>query len=137
MILRWDIAATTRLDKRQDLTLLDDEDPHPRHELARVRKALAQARFVQVILGKHESTEAVLAEEVLRLWGATDRVRDMVAAWREIEAEQRAIAAHWHTQGESFAVHAMRADNYAELLKAQATLLESIFPPHTMITKDG
>ena len=103
---------------------------------AKVAKALFEARFVQTLLGMRESSESVLAEEVRILYGAIERVRVMIHSWRDIAAEQRNIAAHWRTQGESLAWHAIRADTSADLLETQATLLESIFPPHTMKDPD-
>lgn len=92
----------------------------------KVAKVLADVRFVQTLIGPHESNEATLAAEVIRLYGMEDRARTMIVSWREVAKKQRECAVEWRTEGESFAWHAIRADERAELLETQAKLLESI-----------
>jgi len=92
---------------------------------ARIQKALAEARYVQEFVSKHYA-EVVLAGEVVRLTNVQARIHVMIKSWREIAAEQRALALEWRTQGETLAWHAIRLDSRAEILEVQALLLESI-----------
>lgn len=92
---------------------------------ARLLKALAEAKYVAEFVSQNYA-EVVLAGEVRRLTNVQQRIHAMIKSWRDVAAEQRAIAAEWRTQGESLAWHAIRSDARAEILEVQAQCLESI-----------
>jgi hypothetical protein len=99
--------------------------PHDRD--ARVARALAEAHFIQTLLGPHESAESTLAVEVRRLHGAVERLQVLTVSWRNVAAELRADATRYRAvQGDGFAWHAARAESNADILETQATLVESI-----------